>query len=394
MFAGKKILIAESYNVARDFLKEKLLDKKYEVETAEDGKEVLPKIQNFLPDIVILDIAMPSIGGLEILKEIKEDKLINNIPVIMSLNIEDKGEIDSIKNLGADDYFTKINFDPREVSYKIKNILEQKEIEKERENRPVFDDYQIEEDLDKDYFREDKIKEDALREVEKSEYLEEEKDDEFETEENDFVAPEFSQEIEKTEEVADNINQQEEVAEENADTNSEDQPEEEKDDEFETENNLPELELSKETENLEDSNEQEENTTSEIIPEKTKVEKPSSLNRRIIFLLLFLIPITAFFFWKTFLNKPVEIQLTEEEKCIQKNSYWHEGECYEDEETFVFLDNIFREKECLKEGMYWHEGECYEDEETFTFLNNIFKEKECLRDGMYFEDGECHEFVE
>ena len=102
-----------------NFLKAKLKASGYKVITALNGLEALEQLQNNLPDLVILDILMPKMDGLETLKQLRT---FSNIPVIV---LTAKGEdVDKIKGLGlgADDYMGK-PFNPDELIARIKAVL-------------------------------------------------------------------------------------------------------------------------------------------------------------------------------------------------------------------------------------------------------------------------------
>lgn len=114
-------------------------------DSAFDGEEALEKFRKLNPDLVILDLMMPKIFGIDVCKEIRK---ISNVPIIM---LTAKGEeIDRIVGLeiGADDYIVK-PFSPREVVARIKTIFRRIGNSNEPMNRKVvsFDNLRI--DLDK-----------------------------------------------------------------------------------------------------------------------------------------------------------------------------------------------------------------------------------------------------
>lgn len=77
----KKVLIAEDNDLLRMLYVEELEEAGYEVITAENGKEALHQLESAKPDIVVLDIAMPVMDGLEALRRIKGKR--NGIPVVL-----------------------------------------------------------------------------------------------------------------------------------------------------------------------------------------------------------------------------------------------------------------------------------------------------------------------
>jgi len=121
----EKILIIEDEEDLVKGLKLNLLDEGYEVDYALNGKEGLEKALNEKPDLILLDIMLPGMNGLEICKELRQKKM--DIPILM---LTAKGEeIDKVIGLeiGADDYISK-PFSIRELLARVKAHLR-------RENR-------------------------------------------------------------------------------------------------------------------------------------------------------------------------------------------------------------------------------------------------------------------
>ena len=113
---SKRVLIIEDEKSISDIVKFNLTKEGFEVETAYDGKEGLDKALNDNPDIVLLDVMLPTIDGFEICKRIREN---STIPIIMLTAKEE--EVDKVLGLelGADDYVTK-PFGMRELIARIK----------------------------------------------------------------------------------------------------------------------------------------------------------------------------------------------------------------------------------------------------------------------------------
>lgn len=91
----------------------------FRVETAFDGQEALDKARRFNPDLVVLDIMMPRVDGLEVCRRLRKE---SNVPVIMlTARTDDVDKIVGLE-LGADDYLTK-PFNPRELVARVKAVL-------------------------------------------------------------------------------------------------------------------------------------------------------------------------------------------------------------------------------------------------------------------------------
>lgn len=101
----ERILVVDDEIEACDILKEFLTLKGYEVYTAHDGPTAITKAREVSPRIVLLDIRMPGMGGIEVLKEIK--KMDPSIGVIMATAVADHDVAIKALELGAYDYITK-----------------------------------------------------------------------------------------------------------------------------------------------------------------------------------------------------------------------------------------------------------------------------------------------
>lgn len=119
----KKILIVEDDNFVAEVYSTKLLEMGHEVQIARNGEEGLAAVGQEKPDLILLDIIMPVMGGIEMLNELKQKEEWKNIPVILLTNVGEKDSIQKVRNLGVQDYLIKSHFTPAEVIEKINNIL-------------------------------------------------------------------------------------------------------------------------------------------------------------------------------------------------------------------------------------------------------------------------------
>src|SRR4030043_953698 len=120
---AKKILIVEDEEIVLGLLQKKLSQEGYEVSVARDGEEGLKKMREIKPDLVLLDIIMPKMGGFEVMEEMQKDSGLKKIPVIVVSNSGQPVEIDKAQELGAKDWLIKTEFDPQEVVDKVKKQL-------------------------------------------------------------------------------------------------------------------------------------------------------------------------------------------------------------------------------------------------------------------------------
>ena len=122
---AKRILLVEDEEIMVDLLQRKLLKEGYEVFVARDGEEGLKKMKEIepKPDLILLDIIMPKMGGFEVMEEMKKDEKLKDIPVIVISNSGQPVELDRAKKLGAKDWLIKTEFDPKEVLEKVKKQI-------------------------------------------------------------------------------------------------------------------------------------------------------------------------------------------------------------------------------------------------------------------------------
>ncbi|BAK73444.1 response regulator transcription factor [Arcobacter sp. L] len=114
-----KILIVEDEKRLAQLLKEAINDSFYKVVIAKDGTEGLKKYKSFKPDIIITDIMMPKLDGLDMTIKIKE--IDSNIPIIVLSAHSDKEKLLKAIDVGINKYFIK-PFDPDEVIEHIKKL--------------------------------------------------------------------------------------------------------------------------------------------------------------------------------------------------------------------------------------------------------------------------------
>ncbi|OGC04389.1 hypothetical protein A2276_08590 [candidate division WOR-1 bacterium RIFOXYA12_FULL_43_27] len=120
----KKILIAEDDVFVADIYHTKLTQEGFDVAVAEDGRIAMKKLgEGYAPDLMLLDIMMPRMNGLEVLAEMKKDEKLKNIKVILLSNLSQKEEIKEGMALGAADYLVKSYFTPSEVLKKVNEYL-------------------------------------------------------------------------------------------------------------------------------------------------------------------------------------------------------------------------------------------------------------------------------
>ena len=117
---SQKVLVVDDEQSIVTLLKYNIEQAGYQVIVAYDGVQALEKVNEEKPDLVVLDVMLPEMDGIEVCKTIRSDK--NQVPILMLTAKDDEFDRVLGLELGADDYMTK-PFSPREVVARVKAIL-------------------------------------------------------------------------------------------------------------------------------------------------------------------------------------------------------------------------------------------------------------------------------
>jgi CheY-like chemotaxis protein len=121
---GKKhILIVEDDLFIRELYQKQLEMAGYAVDTAVDGLEGREKVQSQHPDILLLDIMLPKMNGLDLLKNMKQDPKTQDIPVIILSNLGQDTVVEKGLTLGAESYLVKADTTPMEMLHVIQDKI-------------------------------------------------------------------------------------------------------------------------------------------------------------------------------------------------------------------------------------------------------------------------------
>ena len=120
---GKKIVIIDDDAFLAGIYATKLELDGFAVASGRDGEEGLRVVAKEMPDLILLDVLMPKLDGFEVLKRLKSDPAVKNIPVIMLTNLGQKEDVEKGLSEGAEDYLIKAHFVPSEAVAKIKKVL-------------------------------------------------------------------------------------------------------------------------------------------------------------------------------------------------------------------------------------------------------------------------------
>jgi two-component system, OmpR family, response regulator ResD len=130
--SGARVLVVDDEAIVRDVLTRYLEKEGFQVEAAEDGEAALDLAARARPDIVVLDLMLPKVDGLEVFRRLRD---LGDVPVVMLT--AKREEVDRVVGLelGADDYVSK-PFSPREVVARIRAVLRRGE-RAEHEGTPL-----------------------------------------------------------------------------------------------------------------------------------------------------------------------------------------------------------------------------------------------------------------
>lgn len=120
---NKKILIIEDDDFLRSLAVTKLQSSNFIVDSASNGQDGLTKIQSSIPDLLILDLMLPVMSGFDVLRAVRNEPALKNLPVIVFSNMGEEKDIKTCLDLGITDYMIKSNFTLDELVEKINIVL-------------------------------------------------------------------------------------------------------------------------------------------------------------------------------------------------------------------------------------------------------------------------------
>lgn len=109
----QKILLIEDNETYRKIIKNAMMISGFEVEDAENGLRGLEAARVNRPDLIVVDIYMPVMDGMTMLKQLKQDESLKTIPVIMVTNVQE--ELENAVKMGAEEAILKTSLTPRQL---------------------------------------------------------------------------------------------------------------------------------------------------------------------------------------------------------------------------------------------------------------------------------------
>jgi CheY-like chemotaxis protein len=120
----KKVLVVDDEPALRRALVDTLkADGEFDVLSAADGEEAFLAIKEHRPDLLLLDIAMPKMDGLTVMKKLKMENLLGNIKIMFLTNSGELSQVAAAMSSGAFDYLVKADWDMKDVVKKVKEKL-------------------------------------------------------------------------------------------------------------------------------------------------------------------------------------------------------------------------------------------------------------------------------
>jgi two-component system sensor histidine kinase/response regulator len=120
-----KVLIIEDDELLREVYSTKLKMEGFNVETAVNGQEGLDKARTLEPDVILVDMLMPKMTGLEFLQAYRPHALKRRVTTIVISNKSSPKDINQAKTMGARDYLIKSQLTPHEIVTKVRRYLQE-----------------------------------------------------------------------------------------------------------------------------------------------------------------------------------------------------------------------------------------------------------------------------
>ena len=137
-----RILVVDDEDDLLELVRYNLTKEGYEVACVGSGEEALKAVRRELPDLIVLDLMLPSVDGLEVCSRLKADARTREVPIIMLTAKSEEGDMIAGLDRGADDYIAK-PFSPRVLSARIKALLRRQDTKKQAEAELTIDVHEI-----------------------------------------------------------------------------------------------------------------------------------------------------------------------------------------------------------------------------------------------------------
>lgn len=123
MSEARPILIVEDEDLIRDTYARRLEHEGYRVTQAASGREALQSARQLPPQLILLDVMLPDLSGLEVLKSLRADRRFLTVPVVLFTNLSQHMDKHQAARLGATDYLVKSEVAPADVVARVRELL-------------------------------------------------------------------------------------------------------------------------------------------------------------------------------------------------------------------------------------------------------------------------------
>jgi len=120
---GRRILLVEDDRFLRRACEASLRQRGFSVTVAVDGEEALDKVRQAPPDLILLDLLMPKLTGIEVLRTLRAQETTRGIPVMILSNSSREQDAEEIRTLGVSDYLVKANRSLQELGDRVTRLL-------------------------------------------------------------------------------------------------------------------------------------------------------------------------------------------------------------------------------------------------------------------------------
>jgi CheY-like chemotaxis protein len=125
MTTGGRILLVEDDRFLRRAAEASLRQRGFAVTVAAEGEEALAKVRAEIPDLILLDLLMPKLTGIEVLRALRAEEATKEIRVLILSNSSREQDLEAIKELGVTDYLVKANLSLQELGDRVAQLLEE-----------------------------------------------------------------------------------------------------------------------------------------------------------------------------------------------------------------------------------------------------------------------------
>jgi two-component system, OmpR family, alkaline phosphatase synthesis response regulator PhoP len=120
--ASHRILVVDDEEDLLELIRYNLTKEGYRVECAASGEQAIQEARASVPDLIVLDLLLPNVDGLDVCKHLKSDPKTQHVPIVMLTAKSEEADVVTGLELGADDYITK-PFSPRVLLARIRSVL-------------------------------------------------------------------------------------------------------------------------------------------------------------------------------------------------------------------------------------------------------------------------------